>query len=155
MAPYGGIRFRFAPPILRVCRKAPAERHRREPSQPPGCGNVHTPSDRQPGTELSLPPVVDSRLSRRDAAGRRASPASWMGAGELCIEIICGAERTPFAQRRTSKIRLKAVSAARRKRVKPALRTTSPRRFSPAWAPRTRLPPSEMAWAQQMVVEAA
>ncbi len=41
------------------------------------------------------------------------------------------------AQRRTSRIRLNGVSAARRKRVNPALRNTSVRRFSPACAPST------------------
>ena len=37
---------------------------------------------------------------------------------------------------------VKGVSAARRKWVNPALRNTSARRASPAWAPRTRCPPA-------------
>ena len=47
------------------------------------------------------------------------------------------------------------VSAARRKRAKPALRNTSASRASPACAPSTVQPPSEIAWAQQSVAEAA
>ena len=58
-------------------------------------------------------------------------------------------------QRRTSKIRLNGVCAACRKCEKPALRKTSARRFGPACAPSTSLPPSEMACAQQMSDEPA
>src|SRR5690606_41939455 len=61
----------------------------------------------------------------------------------------------PIYQRRASKIRLNGVSAARRKCVKPALRNTSASRASPACAPSTRWPPSEIACAQQIVVDAA
>lgn len=57
----------------------------------------------------------------------------------------CPAPSLRSRQRRTSRIKLKGVSAARRKRVKPALRNTSARRASPACAPRTRSPPSEIA----------
>ena len=56
-------------------------------------------------------------------------------------------------QRRASRIRLNGVSAARRKCVKPALRKTSASRACPACAPSTSWPPSEIAWAQQIVVE--
>src|SRR5690606_20475663 len=56
--------------------------------------------------------------------------------------------------RRISRTRLNGVSTARRKCVKPALRKTSVRRASPACAPSTWRPPSEIACAQHRVVEA-
>ena len=58
-------------------------------------------------------------------------------------------------QSRASRTRLNGVSKVRRNRVKPALRNTSASLASPACAPSTRWPPSEIAWAQQMVVDAA
>src|SRR5262249_53393319 len=53
--------------------------------------------------------------------------------------------RAPTAEihGRASRTRLKGVSVARRTRVNPALVSTSPSRFSPAWAPSA--PPSYRA----------
>jgi hypothetical protein len=66
-----------------------------------------------------------------------------------------GRRESAADQSRASRIRLNGVSKARRKRVKPALRNTPASRASPACAPSTIRPPSETAWAQQIVVEAA
>jgi hypothetical protein len=56
--------------------------------------------------------------------------------------------------RRTSQIRLNGVSAAFRKCVNPALRNTSASRRGPACAPKTSPPPSDIACAQQITVDA-
>jgi len=88
---------------------------------------------------------------------RRQVIVSWQIVLLVYLTLALIAHRSAWlaGQRRASRIRLKGVSAARRKRVNPALRNTSASRASPACAPRTRFPPSEMAWAQQSVVEAA
>ena len=57
-------------------------------------------------------------------------------------------------QRRASMIRLKGVSTARRIVPRPADLSTSSSCRGPAWAPRTWVPFSEIAWAQHIVVDA-
>jgi len=56
----------------------------------------------------------------------------------LCAEVLQEGDRGLLHRfyGRASKMRLKGVWAARRKRRKPAAVMTSPMRFSPAWAPR-------------------
>lgn len=58
-------------------------------------------------------------------------------------------------QRRASRIRLNGVSVARRNCVKPLVFAISASRPSPAWAPSTCVPFSEIAWAQHSMVEPA
>jgi hypothetical protein len=92
-----------------------------------------------------------------ESAGSSGAQAHFSGRRSAC------SREGPFGRvlpsrgchRRASRIRLKGVSAARRKCVNPALRNTSARRASPACAPRTSLPPSEIECAQQIVVDAA
>src|SRR3546814_11881338 len=69
--------------------------------------------------------------SCRDFHGRYF-PGMWRGTST----------RLHFHQRRISKTRLKGVSAACRKRVKPTFLKLASRRFAPACAPRTCLPPA-------------
>lgn len=58
-------------------------------------------------------------------------------------------------QRRASRMRLNGVAVARRNLVKPLFFAISLKRPSPAWAPSTCVPFSEIAWAQHSMVEPA
>jgi two-component system OmpR family sensor kinase len=78
------------------------------------------------------------RVTAADAAG---------GGARFTVEL-------PAAQARASSTRLNGLSAARRQWSKPASANTAARRSSPACAPSTSSPPSEIAWAQQTVVDA-
>jgi two-component system OmpR family sensor kinase len=78
------------------------------------------------------------RVTAADAAG---------GGARFTVEL-------PGVQARASSTRLNGLSAARRQWPKPASANTAASRCSPACAPSTSSPPSEIAWAQQTVVEA-
>jgi hypothetical protein len=109
------------------------------------------------------PPVEGSwsRVLRSSTGASKAAPAmpkaastaAWMRKRrEFMLNLRCALNvgqscdvKFRYRQRRASRIRLKGVSAARRKCVKPALRNTSESRASPACAPSTRVPPSEIA----------
>jgi two-component system OmpR family sensor kinase len=89
--------------------------------------------------------IVDGIVS---AHGGRVTAADAAGGGaRFTVEL-------PDAQARASSTRLNGLSAARRQWPKPASANTAASRCSPACAPSTSSPPSEIAWAQQTVVEA-
>lgn len=95
-----------------------------------------------PGTRGSSTRSTRSSFATATGSSASASGARW------------SSESAARAQRRASRIRLNGVSVARRKRVKPASRTTSRSRFSPACAPSAARPSWASEAGVQIIVEA-
>ena len=89
------------------------------------------PATQEDGKEADKNPFYGVR-----SAGEVVLCASTPWAESNSIQTRVGSQEAPAAQGRASYTTLNGVSAARRKRVKPAAVTTSRMRFSPDCAPR-------------------
>jgi hypothetical protein len=141
---------RWAAKHRRICHVSRSDWSDRGYSHRTGCGANYPGAGR-----------IERRLTWRSPAGPYAPAGDRQAVGRHERRAVAESDVAQFSDpprgghRRASRIRLNGVSAARRKCVNPAVRNTSARRASPACAPRTRCPPSEIACAQQSVVEAA